>query len=79
MEESGRVTVGLISWHGFHHSHQFPPVTTTPSQLRNIWRLHTTHSDHTRDLAQTQDFCVDASHDSVLTSSPTTASSICPW
>lgn len=79
MEESGRVTVGLISWHGFHHSHQLPPVTTTASQPGNIWRRRVTHTDHTPGLAPTLHFCMDAAHDSVLTSSPTTASSICPW
>lgn len=46
MEERRWVAVGLISWHTFHHSHHFPPVTTTLSQLSNIWRRHVTHSDH---------------------------------
>ena len=75
VEKSGWVTVGLISWHGFHHSGQFPPVTTAAGQLGNIWKLRVTHSEQ----AQTGDVCVDAPHDSGLTSSPTTASSSCPW
>ncbi len=32
VEQSRRVTVGLISWHWLHHSDQLPPVMTTENQ-----------------------------------------------
>ena len=99
MEESRRVTVGLVSRHWLHHPDQLPPVMTTESQADAVTSLYMSTFDvmnmfycsgirHQQVFRQLTCECwqgyytglfTDASHRSLLTSSPTSASSIHPW